>query len=182
MKLIFKILMLALVVAASALFLTSGDPVGYLGIGVGAMLTSDLITPRRSMQEPQYDDFGLAANTRVFLGSLAEITATGMIQPAGTTGGTFCVFVTEYGDNRGGADGDLEVKCEFGLGTGYLFKFTGNPLTRADLGKAVYAVDDQTVSLDGSSGTRSYVGKLVHFESATEGWVSVEGSERGKTA
>src|SRR5690606_27797521 len=107
---------------------------------LGAMLTRDIPTPRRSMPEALYDHFPMAAGVTIYAGSLVEIV-DGLAQPAGTDGGGYCVFATEYADNSGGEDGDLALKCEF-RGT-YLYA-TSEAITRSDLGSLFAAADDQT--------------------------------------
>ena len=84
---VFKILLAAVTVVGLAVLF---GPV-YAGFGifaVGAMLTRDLATPRRSHREPLYDHIPLAAGVTVYAGSLGEIVG-GLLQPAGTAGTGF---------------------------------------------------------------------------------------------
>lgn len=147
---------------------------------VGAMLTRDIPTPRRSMPEALYDHFPMAAGVQIFAGSLVEIVG-GLAYPAGTNGGGYCVFATEYADNRTGAAGDLLIKCEFR--SSYLYA-TDAPITRADQGQMFYAVDDQTVSRGpGAPGARrSVIGHGAHWEDTDNIWVEVSGPLKYGTA
>lgn len=99
----------------------------------------------------------LAAGTKVFQGSLIGKTATGYGR-ALEAGDTAMGFAKDNVDNTDGTDGEkiVEVKS---MGKVSLF-ISG--LTIADIGKDVYASDDNTFTL--TSTDNSKVGKIVRFE------------------
>ena len=99
----------------------------------------------------------LAAGTKVFQGSLIGKTATGYGR-ALEAGDTAMGFANDNVDNTDGTDGEkiVEVKS---MGKVSLF-ISG--LTIADIGKDVYASDDNTFTL--TSTDNSKVGKIIRFE------------------
>ena len=99
----------------------------------------------------------LAAGTKVFQGSLIGKTATGYGR-ALEAGDTTMGFAKDNVDNTDGTDGEkiVEVKS---MGKVSLF-ISG--LTIADVGKDVYASDDNTFTL--TSTNNSKVGKIIRFE------------------
>lgn len=99
----------------------------------------------------------LAAGTKVFQGSLIGKTATGYGR-ALEAGDTAMGFAKDNVDNTDGTDGEkiVEVKS---MGKVSLF-ISG--LTIADIGKDVYASDDNTFTL--TSTDNSKVGKIIRFE------------------
>lgn len=99
----------------------------------------------------------LAAGTKVFQGSLIGKTATGYGR-ALEAGDTAMGFAKDNVDNTDGTDGEkiVEVKS---MGKVSLF-ISG--LTIADVGKDVYASDDNTFTL--TSTNNSKVGKIIRFE------------------
>lgn len=112
----------------------------------------DLEIPARSG-----DRFGypVAAGVRIFGCSFLAITLAGFVVPAGTAGAVAIVGLAEERvDNRDGADGDLHVEALRGC-FGVIFA-----ATFADIGRQVFAVDDQTLSFDGAGG-RLLVGTVA---------------------
>ncbi len=99
----------------------------------------------------------LAAGTKVFQGSLIGKTTTGYGR-ALEAGDTAMGFAKDNVDNTDGTDGEkiVEVKS---MGKVSLF-ISG--LTIADIGKDVYASDDNTFTL--TSTDNSKVGKIIRFE------------------
>lgn len=99
----------------------------------------------------------LAAGTKVFQESLIGKTATGYGR-ALEAGDTAMGFAKDNVDNTDGTDGEkiVEVKS---MGKVSLF-ISG--LTIADVGKDVYASDDNTFTL--TSTNNSKVGKIIRFE------------------
>ncbi|MFH1796273.1 MAG: hypothetical protein ABIF45_17425 [Pseudomonadota bacterium] len=114
--------------------------------------TKDLEIPGRSG-----DRFGYSvlAATRIWRKTLVAITAAGLAVPAGTVGAVAIVGLAEaHVDNREGVDGDRTVEALRGC-FGFIFA-----ADEADIGRAVYAIDDQTLSFDGSGG-RLIVGTVA---------------------
>lgn len=73
-------------------------------------------------------------------------------------------------DNTGGADGDINV--ELWQEGKFLLDFTGSTLTQADIGKKVYATDNNVCHLTSTS--RTYIGTLAEFVSATTAFVQLD--------
>lgn len=139
-----------------------------LMFAVGAMLTADIPTPRRSMQEALYDHLPVAAGVTLFYGGMAEVV-DGLLYPAGTNGEGYAVFIAEHCDNSGGGDGDLLCKIEFR--SSYLFA-SEDTLTRGDVGTPVYALDDQTFTKT-AGGT--FAGHIAHWEDESNAWIDLPG-------
>lgn len=114
----------------------------------------------------------VAAGVLIFAGSLVVLDASGDAKPAVTATGLMARGRAEHRvDNRLGQAGDLFVDVQAGL-----FGFASDgALTRADIGKVVYLVDDQTVSATATS--RSAAGILDDLEGSIA-WVSVGEPER----
>jgi len=106
----------------------------------------------------------------IFARTLVALTAAGYAVKAGTAGAVAIAGVSgHHADNRSGLDGDGKLRCEKGV---FPFKFAGTAPVFADIGKAVYAVDDDTVSLDNAGGTRLRAGTLDGIEDG-QAWVRV---------
>lgn len=106
----------------------------------------------------------LAAAVLAYAGALAVRDAAGNIKP-GVTGlglkglGRFRDTV----DNSSGAAGDLSAGVEIGV-----FRFdnsaSADAIAAADIGKACYIVDDQTVAKTDGAGTRSVAGIVADVD------------------
>lgn len=90
----------------------------------------------------------LAANTRIFAGSMVALNATGYAIRAVTTATRIRGVALAEADNSTGAAGAVGVDIE--RGAFLLANDSANPVTRAHIGDTVYVVDDNTV---GSSAT-----------------------------
>lgn len=129
--------------------------------------SKDRMVPQRAGERYGYPMKGA---TRIFARTLVAVTAAGLAIPAGTAGAVAVVgFASHHADNRDGADSAGAVNAERGV---LPFTFGGTAPTFADIGATVYAVDDDTVSLDSSSGTRLAAGTLDGIEGSTF-WVRV---------
>lgn len=106
----------------------------------------------------------VAADAVIYVGAMVAINATGFLEPASTST-TIIVAgrAVEQVDNTGGDDGAVSCKFERGI---FLMKNSADAdeLTLADLGSAVFAVDDQTVAKTDGGGTRSAAGTLYWFD------------------
>lgn len=112
----------------------------------------------------------VAANVKIFAGSLVAASATGYATPGATaTTLTYLGRAEELVDNTGGAAGAKTIQVR----RGKAFKFANlgaDAVTQAALGKACYIVDDQTVAATNGTGTRSAAGIVVGLD--TDGvWV-----------
>ncbi len=110
----------------------------------------------------------VAANVRIFAGSLVVATATGFAAPGSTALGlSYLGRAEESVDNRGGAAGAAQVEIRHGKA--FLWTNDGT-ITQAHLFKPAYIVDDETVAAADAGGTRSTAGRIVGID--TDGvWV-----------
>ena len=132
-----------------------------------AALTKDRATPYRDGIEI---DFPVAANIKIFAGSLVCANTSGYAVPAADTAGLkFLGVALEQVDNTGGANGAKKVRVRR---TG-AFEFDAASITQAMVGDPMYAVNDQTFA-DATGATNDIkVGALVKYVSATKGWIDI---------
>lgn len=122
-----------------------------------ANATRDIITVRRSMQEPLYDDYDVKAGVNLPAGTVAGILNGNAKLPE--AGDDFFVFVRNGADNTGGLDGDQRlIKAEFR--SSYLFASSVD-ITKADIGKQVGFTDNQTFS---TAAGGAQVGRITHLD------------------
>lgn len=120
-----------------------------------AALTKDRNTPRRAGERVSLP---VEAATKLYAGAMIARNADGRAVPAANTAGLVVVGRAEHqADNSAGAAGDLTIEIQTGL-----FAYAHGGLTRADIGKTVYAADDQTVTL--TPGNRVVAGVLVDVD------------------
>jgi hypothetical protein len=105
-----------------------------------------------------------AAGKKFYKGAIAAVNAAGYATP-GATATTIRGLgrCEDYKDNSAGLDGALSVTVMTGT-----FSFGNSAgadeITRADIGKDCYIVDDQTVALTDGTGTRSIAGKIFDVD------------------
>lgn len=133
-----------------------------------AALTGSRITPAR-----QGDRITLpcAAAKRIFAGSMVALNSEGQATPAVTATGLLGIGrALETVDNRNGLAGERVVTIDKGI---FLFASGSGAdlITRADIGRACYMVDDQTVAKTDGSGTRSTAGKVFDLDEHGQVWV-----------
>jgi hypothetical protein len=130
-------------------------------------LTRDRATPYREGIEVEYP---VAANTKIYAGSLVCVNAAGYAAPAADTSGFhFAGVAMEQVDNTGGSDGAKTVN----LRRAGVFEFDAASITPAMVGTAMYAADDHTFD-DAAGPTNDIkVGLLVKYVSATKGWIDI---------
>ena len=118
---------------------------------------------RRLLENP------VAAAVVIFKGAIVMSNATGFLAPAeALLNAKMAGIAYEKVDNANGAAGDVDCKL---LREG-LFELSGAGFTQADIGKEVYASDDQTVSI--TQGTNEIaVGKIAQVTSATKVYVDI---------
>ena len=109
----------------------------------------------------------VAAAAKIYQGALVGRTATGYGRPL-KAGDVAMGFAKDHTDNTNGVDGEKtsELKSK---GKASLF-ISG--ITLADVGRKVYASDDNTFTL--TEAGNSVVGKLVRFEKADYGIVAFD--------
>ena len=112
-------------------------------------------------------DLPIVASDIIYRGAICKNNAAGFLAPASAeAGASFAGMAEEEVDNSSGAAGDLNAKVR----TRGVFLLTGVSFTQADIGEAVYASDDQTVSITQGANEQE-VGKIVELESSTQVWV-----------
>ena len=108
---------------------------------------------------------------------MANLSAGYAVAAADTAGQRFAGIVNKQVDNGSGGAGDLNVVLwrtgEFSL------LLTTTP-TQADVGKLVYASDDQKVSLAQPGGGNVLVGEIVGLDSGDYVWVDIEPGTRSR--
>ena len=132
-----------------------------------AALTKDRATPYRDGIEIE---FPVAANIKIYAGSLVCANTSGYLLPAADTAGLRSIGVAlEQVDNTGGANGAKKVRVRR---TG-VFEFDAYSITQSMVGTPMYVVDDHTV--DDASGPINdiRVGILVKYVSDTKGWIDI---------
>lgn len=108
----------------------------------------------------------VAADTRLFAGSLGCLDASGNAVPGATATTLHAVgrVLRQY-DNRGGVAGALTVEMDRGM-----FRWAnsagGDEITAADIGDVCWVVDDQTVAKTSGSSTRSRAGIVADVDSS----------------
>jgi len=126
-------------------------------------LTADRDTQRRDGEQRIIP---VASGVKIFAGSMVCYNATGYAAPAADTANfKFAGFAEEYVDNSGGSDGDVNVRVRRGV-----FEVVTSGAAITDIGKPVFASDDQTVAMSGTS-NGVFVGRIFAFVSATSVYV-----------
>lgn len=129
-------------------------------------MTALTIDVNRVFEYPEESNSILvAANSKIFEGSLVGIKTNGYGR-ALVSGDAAIGFAKDNIDNSEGSDGDRNAELK-SIGKVSLF-ISG--LTPADVGKKVYATDDNTFTL--ISTDASYVGNIVRFEKTDYGIVA----------
>ncbi len=110
--------------------------------------TSDLNIPRRMpVSSPSYG-YPVKAGVRIFKRAIVGITAAKLAVPAGTAGCVALIGLSAASvDNRTGIDGAEKVTADKGI-----FPMPFPAATPADIGKPVYALDDQTIQFTNAGG------------------------------
>jgi hypothetical protein len=132
-----------------------------------AALTKDRATPYRDGIEIE---FPVAANTKIYAGSMVCANASGYAVPAADTAGLrFLGVALEQVDNTGGANGAKKVR----LRRSGAFEFDAASISQAMVGTSMYVMDDHTID-DAAGPTNDIrVGILVKYVSDTKGWIDI---------
>ena len=109
----------------------------------------------------------VAAAAKIYQGTLVGKTAAGYGRPL-QAGDIIAGFAKDHTDNTNGVDG--EKTCEL-KSKGKVSLFISG-LTIADVGRKVYAADDNTFTLTGTN--NSAFGKLIRFEKTDYGIVAFD--------
>jgi hypothetical protein len=114
----------------------------------------------------------VAANTRVFSGSLVCVNSSGYAVPAADSAGLkFMGVATAQADNRNGANGDLSVIVR--RRGRYRLDYAGT-LVQSGLGASVYAVDDHTVDAANGVTDDVLVGSIAKPAGSDQCWVDID--------
>lgn len=108
----------------------------------------------------------MKASTKIFNGGLVGIDSSGNAMPAGLlAGGTVRVLGVADAevDNSSGAAAARSVPIRRGA---FVFKNStaGDAITKAEVGSAVYVVDDQTVAKTNGTSTRALAGICIGLD------------------
>lgn len=82
----------------------------------------------------------------------------------------FVGIAVQRADNGSGANGDIDV--ELWQEGKFLLSFVGSTLTQANVSDKVYATDNDVCGVVSTS--RTYIGTLVEFVSATSAFVQID--------
>lgn len=106
----------------------------------------------------------LASGAAIFAGGMYMLNATGEALAAAAQGGATTWVVRAVATERAStAAGDTQVEGEIGV-----FRFgnsaSSDEITRADIGAACYAADDQTVAKGSDTGKRPKAGTVFDVD------------------
>jgi hypothetical protein len=117
----------------------------------------------------------VAGGAHIYRGALVEWQSAGYASPV-TGNGIFAGLAYEEMNNGGGADGDVSGRVY----TDGDFSMPLAGVTRADVGQAVYATDDATLTLGGARGT--FVGHVQSVPSPGRIILRLAGSGQARAA
>ncbi|WP_425072581.1 hypothetical protein [Sagittula sp. S175] len=133
-------------------------------------LTQDRNTPRAQGDTRQG---AVAAGETIYAGALVMRDASGNLVAGRTATGLVGVGrAEEQVDNATGAAGDKSLTYRPGVFR-YANSAAADEITAADIGKAAYAVDDQTVAKTSATSTRSKAGIIDNVD-AQGVWVRLD--------
>ncbi|MES2754886.1 MAG: hypothetical protein V4659_09500 [Pseudomonadota bacterium] len=126
-----------------------------------AALAADRNTPRA---EGEVEGHPVKGATRIFAGALVCLDAAGWAVPGATAATLTALGRAEAGaNNAAGTNGDVLANVRRGT-----FRWgnsaAGDAITRADIGKPAYVVDDQTVAKTTGGATRSLAGTIRNVD------------------
>jgi len=129
-----------------------------------------LMKDRNTVQR-QGDEFNhpVAAAKKIHAGSIVVTDTAGNVAPGSVATGLVAAGrAQESVDNSAGSAGDKTVQVRKGT-----FSWANDgTITRADIGKTAYIVDDQTVADNNGTNTRSAAGAIVDVD-ADGVWVKI---------
>jgi len=130
-------------------------------------LNKDRNTPTRDGTDVVHP---VAAAKKIYAGALVVLNATGYAEPGSTaTTLTAAGRAEAQVDNSSGADGALTITVRRGV---FRFSNHADAVTRTEIGKSCYIVDDQTVAKTSGTSTRSVAGKVIDLDTSGV-WVEV---------
>ncbi len=132
------------------------------------------LTGDRPLLKRHYGDrnFPVAANVVLFENAMVALTVPGgLLRPAGLGATDVVVGVAKKrADNRGGLASAISAEVESDSVRAFYNSAAADAVTLADVGKEVFAVDDQTVALTNGGGARAHAG-ICHNVTELGVWV-----------
>lgn len=99
----------------------------------------------------------VAASTQIYQGALVCVNSSGFLVPAANDTTFECVGVAAQSvDNTSGNNGDKTCIVD----TEQVERFASSGITQADVGKACYVIDDETVGDDAAASKNVHVGTI----------------------
>jgi hypothetical protein len=137
-------------------------------LGAYSLAMAALAEDRSTEERPgQYRTYGVKAATKIYAGSMVCVDADGYAVPAADTAGLIFVGrAEEQIDNTDGSSGDLSITVKRGT-----FNWDATGLTAANVGDAVFVLDDQTVGIASGSTNKVFAGVISEVVSSTSAWV-----------
>lgn len=123
-----------------------------------SMTTLAVDTPRE-YELGDLNEYGVIANGIIYEGAAVGENGLGYARPL-QAGDKFLGFAEQHIDNHTGAVGDKRVRVK----TSGKVKLNISGVAITDIGKSVFAADDNTFTLTQTS--NSYIGKVCRFESS----------------
>ena len=124
-------------------------------------LTKDVA---RDAKDSKLVSLPIAANAIIFRGALVKINAAGYVEPCSSeAGAVFAGVSRESMDNTGGSNGEQLMQIE----SRDAFYVAAVGMGADDLGKKVYALDDNTAQLAAGTNLQE-AGKIIEVVSATK--------------
>jgi len=114
-------------------------------------------------------NLSMKGSSTLYAGSMVSTDATGYAVKSGDVASEFFQGVAQEQVANAGADGAKRIEVR----SNGIHYFVTSGLTIADIGKQVYAVDNQTVALAATTTNDVLVGVIVDFVSATEVGVNI---------
>jgi hypothetical protein len=134
-------------------------------------LTSQRNTPE--YQTPRRLIVPVEASTKIYLGSLVGLDASGYAVPAttavivlGRADRLFNGIPGQDADNSAGAAGAISIEVVRGC---FSWDIHSSDIAQANVGNPAYAVDDHTVSSSSNAGARPIAGRIIGLDPQTGG-------------
>lgn len=127
----------------------------------------------RPLIKRHYGDrnFPVAGSVCLWENAMVALTTGGLLRPAGLAATDIVVGVSKRRyDNRAGLANAISAEVESDSVRAMFNSAGGDAITLMDIGKACYAVDDQTVALTDATGTRAKAG-IIHNVTEAGVWV-----------
>lgn len=128
-------------------------------------LSKDKVTHSKGVATQRLGRRKVAANAVIFHGAAVAKNAAGYLVPLSDAAGLSIVGISEeHVDNTGGGNGALD--CAYATGLQVEFKNDGS-IGLPELGRACYAINDETVGDAGAAVNDVFVGVVQDFDAAT---------------